>query len=200
MDSDDLVASLSENDFKIVTIARHPLDVLISILHFSGFEPQTGFWLGGTGGDEKSIHWQTPTGDRFFEYAVGSRAASLLSITPAWWSKPDSLRVRYEELVRDPIETIGVVTDALGFHEPLTASAIEDLSHEKLRATSANHHFWKGSPGLWRSLLPADLASEICTVHAATMTMLNYDCDPDVSLGEVEAQRNWSLISAKMSK
>lgn len=41
---------LESHGFQVLTIARHPLDVLISILHFSMFEPQTACWLDGEGG------------------------------------------------------------------------------------------------------------------------------------------------------
>lgn len=40
-------AILKSNGFKVVTIARHPLDVLISALRFIPHEPLTSRWLEG---------------------------------------------------------------------------------------------------------------------------------------------------------
>ena len=40
-------AKLNEHGFHVVTVARHPLDVLISILHFCIYESESEQWLLG---------------------------------------------------------------------------------------------------------------------------------------------------------
>lgn len=41
---------LKLHGFDVVTIARHPLDLLLSVLHFAPHEPQTACWLQSEGG------------------------------------------------------------------------------------------------------------------------------------------------------
>src|ERR1700689_2390224 len=45
----EFVSRLRDHGFKVITIARHPLDTLISILHFPWYS-QTQKWLLGEGG------------------------------------------------------------------------------------------------------------------------------------------------------
>lgn len=40
-------AFLRSNGFRVAVIARHPFDVLISVLHFVRYEPMTDRWLEG---------------------------------------------------------------------------------------------------------------------------------------------------------
>src|SRR3954470_22779750 len=40
---------LKEHGFRVVTVARHPLDVLISILHFCIYDSESEHWLLGAG-------------------------------------------------------------------------------------------------------------------------------------------------------
>jgi hypothetical protein len=46
---------LRDRGFRIVVTARHPLDVLISILQYAPTDPTTNRWLEGEGGDERSL-------------------------------------------------------------------------------------------------------------------------------------------------
>ncbi len=43
----ELRAKLEAHRFRIITLSRHPLDVLISILHFASVHPDTGTWFAG---------------------------------------------------------------------------------------------------------------------------------------------------------
>src|ERR1700722_20381534 len=83
--------------FQPIVIVRHPLDVLISILHFCNFELETNHWLGGEGGDEVAIRGKDPTDHAFAAYATGPRAAALLSVSATWMDQPIP-HVRFEEL------------------------------------------------------------------------------------------------------
>jgi hypothetical protein len=73
---------LQRQRFRVVVLSRHPLDVLISILHFAPHEPLTARWLEGEGGDEVPIYtmrcraagpsWSMPRGP-------GRRPCSVLA-------------------------------------------------------------------------------------------------------------------------
>src|SRR5262249_21696625 len=92
---------LADHGCRVVVMARHPLDVLVSILVFSQHDDSSSWWLGGCGGDEQSIAGASPSDDAFLAYARGSRARALLAVSGEWWSDAHACRVRYEDLVED---------------------------------------------------------------------------------------------------
>jgi hypothetical protein len=49
------VSRLKQHGFRPIVLARHPLDVLISILVFSQHDDSTLRWLGGAAGNERCI-------------------------------------------------------------------------------------------------------------------------------------------------
>lgn len=181
-----LLELLSRHHFSVVTIARHPLDVLVSILHFSGKEPQTRSWLLGEGGDETAIHGLSPLSPEFLAYALSARAEALLSVTTEWWGQDSVTCVRYEDLVHDPARLLGEMCKGLDPIKGGLESAVNALTMEKLRPTAANDHFWQGRPGLWQQLLPRDVSGSILQAHARVLSALGYP-EEDVS-GAPDAQ------------
>ena len=185
-------AKLHEHGFRVVTVARHPLDVLISILHFCVFESESEHWLLGAGGSEREIYAAMPRSRAFIEYAKGPRAHELLAVTTDWWGQPDVIGVRYEDCVRDTDAELAKMEQVFG---PVRcgsrSAAIDACSLGKLRATATNNHFWKGSPGLWRQLLPAAEADEIAGAYRELTQRFNYAVDPNPALTALDADRNW---------
>src|SRR5436305_300595 len=55
-----LLAQLAAHRFTVVALCRHPLDVLVSVLHFCRHEPLTHRWLGGEGGCECGLYGALP--------------------------------------------------------------------------------------------------------------------------------------------
>ncbi|WP_143392854.1 sulfotransferase domain-containing protein [Fimbriiglobus ruber] len=188
----EFLALLQEYACRPFVIARHPLDVLVSILQFSVHEQETSRWLGGRGGDESGIWGATPRSRAFIEYATGPRAAALLAVSRDWWNLPGAARLRYEDTVADPVAAVGRLAVIFGppHQENLNALA-KQLSMESLRQGSLNNHFWQGRPGIWRDLLPAAEAREIAAAHAESFATLGYDCDPNPDLDPATADRNW---------
>ena len=186
------VAKLTEHGFRVVTVARHPLDVLISILHFCIYESESEQWLLGAGGSEAAIFAAMPRSRAFVEYAKSLRATQLLGVTLDWWGQADVIGVRYEECVRDAVAQLQRLEAALG---PLRcgsiAAAVEACSLGRLRRGAINNHFWQGSPGLWRQLMPPAETSEIAAHHEGVLHRLSYVCDPDPDLSPLAADLNW---------
>ena len=183
---------LRRGRFRVVVLARHPLDVLLSILHFAPHEPATARWLDGEGGDESALAAADPASPAFLSYAVGPRARALLSITPEWWGHGDA-RVRYEALVDDPVEELGRVCDELGVPpvvEP--ARAVDVVSFERLRAEATNQHFWQGRPGLWKELVPTHAALEIAAAYPE-LAALGYT----VGVDDPTARERWRAIAVE---
>src|SRR5476649_184977 len=66
----DFLAFLAAHGFRVLTVARHPLDVLISILQFAVHDSESDRWLLGRGGDESGIFGAMPGSRVFVEYAT----------------------------------------------------------------------------------------------------------------------------------
>ncbi len=74
---DELMLSrLKEHGFRTIVLARHPLDVLISILVFSQHYHATAEWLDGSYGDERCLQGSCPMSEAFAAYAAGPRAGA----------------------------------------------------------------------------------------------------------------------------
>jgi hypothetical protein len=162
----------------VVSAARHPLDVLLSILMFSQRENATNKWLAGDGGGEDLLHGHEPGDPAFSEWATSTRARLLLSLTPEWWASPATHRVRYEDLVAEPeaafrrlIERGDLVaaTD-LG-------AAVAGHSSDQIHALSGGVHVGRASPGAWRELLSDELVDTLIAIHHDVFVSLGYDPD-----------------------
>lgn len=182
---------LNRYNFRAVVIARHPLDLLISILHFAPNEAATARWLAGECGDERSIYHRSPVSSEFISYAVSSRAGILLSISRAWWGEPGAILVRYEDLVQDPVDSLVKITERIGPVSRPVSEVVESLTLENLKRSSQNQHYWKGQPGLWKALLPLEFAITIAKTHEGSFSTFGYHFDPDPLLTADEAERRW---------
>jgi hypothetical protein len=189
----EFVRTLAETGFQVVTLVRHPLDVLISILQFSLSDSSTLLWLEGDCGDERPIYGAMPGSAAFRAYATGPRAATLLGVSREWWAAANGCGLRYEELVADTAGELARLTAALGAppRRPV-AEVIAGTTLPRMRArVGSNHHFWQGRPGLWKLLLTAPVAQEIMRAHAAYCEDFGYACDPDPQLTAAQADDNW---------
>ena len=189
----ELERLLSEHQFRVISIARHPLDVLISILHFTLRETTDG-WLQGEAGNERAILGLTPRSPSFIDYACGPRAGALLAVTREWWRHTDCLKVRYENLVADPHAEMRRLIDGLGIaprhslEEAIAATTLADLRGQ---FPERKYHFWQGTPGLWRALLTSAETERIAAAHAELFAELNYTADADLHLQPADADARW---------
>jgi hypothetical protein len=193
----EFAAALEKQGFRVVTVARHPLDVLISILHFCIYESESEQWLLGAGGSEADIFGAMPRSRTFVEYAKGLRAAELLAVTPDWWNQPGVVGVRYEDLVADTASELRRLEEVFG---PIRCGSIEEAVEAcamgRLQQRTTNNHFWQGRPGLWRHLLPPADVTEI----AAALPNLGYAIDPDLGLDALTVDRNWVRLVGEETK
>lgn len=192
-----LVAQLERHRFRVVVLARHPLDVLISNLHVA-------FSTVATEGRDAPAAWSIagamPRSTIFLEYATGAEASELLSVSREWWRAPGVRQVRYEALVADPPGELGRLADSFGaaVERPIP-DVVAELTIPRLQELTRNDlHFWQGKPGLWRRLLPAAEAAAIADAQQAVFSELGYACDPDPGLDGRQADANWlDLIRAE---
>jgi hypothetical protein len=185
----ELESLLRRHRFAVAVLARHPLDVLVSVLHFAQRESRTERWLNGEGGDELSLLGADPASTAFLEYAIGPRARALLSITPEWWPYANAC-IEYSELVADTPAQLRAITRALGEPARFSPERVADsITFTDLRLEAANNHFWQGRPGLWRQLLPDDIALTVARAQPS-ITELGFDVEP-AGVVEADAHTRW---------
>lgn len=195
--TEGLIHRWNEERVRVVSVARHPFDALISMLHFARHERDVSRWPGGE--HLGPVVGANPASDEFARFAVGPGAGRLLAVTPQWWCAPGTVRLRYEQMCQDPVSTLEAVRKDLG-DEPLWpfASALSSRPLGYFQAMP-NHHGWRGEPGLWRSLLIPDLAYRIRTAHPEPFEALGYACDPDVDLTSSRAESNWNALAVRVA-
>ena len=186
---------LRASGFRVVVLVRHPLDALVSILHFAGHEPETARWLDGAYGDESSIIGADPMSEAFLRYATGPRAKALLSISPAWWGR-SAFATRLIDLSAEPERELGRLVEALRAPTVCTPrEAVELVTFDRLAREAANRHFWQGRPGHWRELLPAEQAHAIAAAHGDLIRRFGFPFEPDPGLTPELARARWAELA-----
>jgi predicted nucleic acid-binding Zn-ribbon protein len=197
----DFEERLRREGFVVVALARHPLDVLISILHVAVHDVESESWLRGFEGDERGLWGAWPQSGAFLDYATSRRAAALLSVTSQWWSAPGVVQVRYEDLVANPAGLLRSLEARLGPARGSVEEAVEGASMERMKKSYTNNHFWMGRPGMWRELLTADRVEAIARAHTQVFETLGYSADARLDLTEDAASRRWiELTGAELGQ
>jgi hypothetical protein len=187
-------AFLRDGGFKVIVPARHPLDVLLSVLHFVRHEPLTARWLEGNVELPPDLAAEKPFSAGFEHYATSWGAENLLSVSYQWWFDSAAVHVRYEDLVRDPQAAYrGLIRD-LGGSDADLDRALAANSLDVLRATP-NRHGWQGTPGLWRRLILPAVARRIRRRHGQVFETLGYQV-PFYLLTRQQAERTWTLLTS----
>jgi hypothetical protein len=185
-------AWLKSKGFQVITIARHPLDVLISALRFITFEPMTARWLEGNTGLPGDLVGAAPCSEKFLAYALSFGAENLLSISYQWWQDADSIKLRYEDIVQQPAKELGALATRFGANADSTIPWLEKASLSVMRALP-NQHGWQGRPGLWRCLITPVDANKIFSRHRTVFKQLGYSVGP-YSLTRKTALKNWREV------
>ncbi len=184
---------LHDYGFKMIVIARHPLDVLVSILNFIRHEPLTARWLEGNAEIPPSLIGQPPTSNEFLRYATSWGAENVLSISYQWWHDPEALKIRYEQLVQRPHQTLLNLARAFESEALDVNGAVDEFNLPFFRGLP-NRHGWQGRPGLWRELIVYGDARTIYKRHKRFFEVLDYSVRP-YWLSRASALRRWEELS-----
>jgi len=192
--TDTFAGYLKRHRFTVFTIARHPLDVLVSMVHYAKHEPATARWLDGAG-DPRVLVGTSPVSAALVEFASSPAAEALFAVTSAWWTSSDVIRLRYEDLVQNPEAQIEAILPQVG---PPRITSREALDRCRLGIFQAapNRQGWRGEPGLWRRIVPPRLAERIHRGHPEWFAPFGYACDPDPALDPLTALHNWREVAA----
>jgi hypothetical protein len=183
---------LRENNFRLIVLARHPLDILLSVLHFIRYEPLTARWLEGNCALLPELIDSSPVSAAFNRYATSWGAENLLSISYQWWHDSTAFRVRYEDLLRDPKSKFADIAKAFDGPTDRLEAILQEINLEKFQAMP-NRHGWQGKSGLWRKLIPTLAALNIYAYHFRVFNALGYS--PPLSLlTHAVARRNWERL------
>lgn len=184
---------LKDNRFRTITIARHPLDVLVSALHFMRFEPETARWLCGNCEIPDDLAKYSPASDEFLRYALSFGSENLLSVTYQWWHDDGAIKLRYEDLVDDTSREIKGLVDQLNVLGEDLSRSIKLNSFEKFKMMP-NRRGWQGRAGLWRELIPTSHALDIYAHHQGVFETLGYTVEPN-ALTRKAADERWSSLA-----
>lgn len=138
----------------VVTIYRHPGDVLASYLHHIRSRPEEAAWPA-----ELVLRDASGAGPDTCTY-VREHFSHLLSISPGW-HRLGAPVVRYEDLYSRPLEALAELTAKIAPVDPArltVATAMAEFRY--LRAASserARAHFRRGEVSGWKDELPAEL-------------------------------------------
>lgn len=188
----DFYGLLLSSGFQPISIMRHPLDVLLSIHHFSQWELETNRWLEGLGGSEDELRGSLPSDEPLLEYALGSRFAALLDVS-AQWARTGIHSVRYEDFVRNSANELARVVSAVG--GSAAPSSLEQTlrrhSVSNARTGTSNGHFWQGQVGTWRGFLPGSAVERIAPSLSRWIEPFGYVVEADTSLTRAQAGSNF---------
>jgi hypothetical protein len=174
--SELLIEHLEPLGVTIVSPARHPLDVLLSMNEFARKEPNVANWLGGSVVNRAMMASALAGEPSFLAWATSETAARLLAITPAWWGRPATLRLRYEDLWANPRERFAEAVELAGWDpaRPLD-EVLSANTAEAIHLISGRVHVWRGRPGAWTELLGPGDSSQIAQRHESVFRLLGYE-------------------------
>lgn len=182
-------SSLRDRGFSIVTPVRHPLDVLVSMLHFAQFEPQVNEWLGGRCFTE--LVGATPADSAFSAFAFSECASRLLSISVDWARVAD-VTFRYRDIYPDMTR----IADLPGLPRRRAdrTSGADDNVTARLAALRSrpNMHAWIGTPDYWMRFIPIGLAEELRQAHPQAFAVGRYTIDGAQHLTSAQIERAWA--------
>jgi hypothetical protein len=167
---------LAENQFQVIVLARHPMDILISVLRFCKYEKQTLRWLDGNCGIASIVEEKvTPDSEAFLAWCLGLGAENLLSISYHWAQDPSTICATYEGLVADPSATLEGILRKIGLTNGLTSAMVFDEFGPGYWKNLPNRHGWKFRTGTWRLFFTKAAALKIFERHRKVFEYFRYD-------------------------
>ncbi len=171
----ELRTFLNKNNFKVVTVSRHPLDVFISILHFVQIHTSPLQWLDGKADVEK-LYGLDPSRPEFITWCLGEGAGRLLSVSYGWSQSGHAELVKYEDLIDSPVVTIKQLTQKLGYQ--VVDEDIEDVLAKfspGFFKKQMKGHGWKSKKDNWKGYFTAADSLKIYRHYKKLFDTLGYE-------------------------
>ena len=174
---------LRRHAFQVVTVGRHPFDILCAALRLISAEPRASEWLGSS--DAAVIAGCSPSDPVFLEWAAGERGRALVEVSASWWREPGVVRVRFEQWRVDPAGVVAALWRLLHPAGPAPPALPEagDLGLEEV-------------PGGWRRYLTAEAAERLAGAHEQSCALFGVEVSTVGLPGPAAAARAWAEIAA----
>jgi len=175
-----LIDWAEKEDVKFVTTVRHPGDVLVSMFH------HVRNFTGRTGASTRPASEMLLDGDTMGEHTVAfvrSTFFKSLNISLGWMRSGKTRLVRYEDLWRDPVPALEVLTRSIQeTSRDRIEGAVEICDFNLMKAVDADPEFFrKGEVGNWKRALPRHILDVLRHVkpYPDQFATLGYTLDPD---------------------
>jgi hypothetical protein len=190
---------IQENNLKVVTVARHPLDVLISMLRFVQVESSPLQWLDGTVGVE-TLYGVDPSQKKFIDWCLGEGAEQLLKISYDWAKLGQAYVVRYEDMLADPTKQMKGLLAGLGVKASSSdvRESLERFSPDFFKNLSS-HHGWRATKDNWKNFFTKSDAQKIYKKYAKIFDYFHYDVSGAVNVNPKDNLTDWSIKVPKLT-
>ena len=184
-------AFFERHSCKIIVLARHPLDIFVSVLQFARNESAVHKWLEGSCRIPRGASSLCPDDDSFVDWMTGAGARRLLTVSLSWWEDAQStMRLRYEDLVARPHESFDSIFDCLG------AKCITGLDAALEKYTIAyfaefKNHGWLGRPGIYRKFITSPNCERVFAAQAEYFRTVGYSVRSEDGLSHERAREQY---------
>lgn len=163
---------------QVITVARNPLDTLVSGYKFAQHVPECLDWLdgkvfqtvpkpkSGTLADDKT----------FMAWAGGDGGKAMLAVTPSWWRHADAT-IRYEDFMAHPVRTtmdiLAAIDPQVSYDRRQITGIVKRIQAGYLKDAKRPHR-WNGGSGYAEKLLKPNDAALLKETHAEVFETLGY--------------------------
>lgn len=176
-------ADMNHTCAAVITIYRHPLDILLSAANYASMKGGNFFFPDRPA---KAVDQILRDGEMasYLDAFIESDGVPRFSGTSGPWSAfqrswdewantKRHLRIRYESLVEDPVGGIGSVCEFLGVDgDTEYARAIADRAERQTRLNG--RFFWRKKAFNYRGLVEPELARRFCAHYVQELEYLGY--------------------------
>lgn len=164
---------------RAIYVVRNPLDIAPSFAHHEGYSIDKII----SHMDDRGAHVRH--GETAFDEHIGRWSQHVTS-----WAEQDALDtliIRYEDMIDDPVQTFGKIVEFSRFeldqsklHKALDQSRFDRLQAEEAatgfleRPQYAEKFFRSGQAGGWKGALTEQQIAQISSDHQAAMQMFGY--------------------------
>lgn len=184
---------LSDNHFRVITVLRHPLDTLISMLRFIQVQTSPLQWLDGSAGTIR-LYGEGPSSQHFIDWCLSDEAERLLKISYEWSRSNEVISIRYEDMLDRPVDIISTTLRKLNMKvsKKRTQDVISKYSPDFFR-NNANKHSWNATKDNWTNFFTISDANKIYKKHQEIFDGLHYDVKAATNTSREENLAKWDV-------
>ena len=184
---EDLKNFLFDENFKIITLTRNPLDIFISILRFIKYEKEVEKWLNGNLQLKQAIFKNYEPNDlQFINWCSSEYAKKILDVSLKWSNLNKIHSIKYENLVLNLEKELNGIYKFLNIKHINYKEAVNifkkfDINYFK---SLPNKHGWKGKINNWQTYFNIKNAQTIYDYHSTFFNFFKYELELDYKVGE----------------